>query len=84
MKPRIHLVVNRPDDRASDITIAGDNVTAAMLAAAEDLLHALTTGDRPPPEGLYELCALAFGTTREDAKKRIQGAIYGKRGKPIT
>jgi len=80
MKPRIHLVVNHPDGRESDITIEGDNVNPAMLAAAEDLLQALTT----PRDGMYELCALAFGTTRDDAKKRIQGAVYGKRGKPIT
>lgn len=81
MKPRIHLVVERADGRCSNIEIGGDPVTSDMLDAAEDLLHALTTGDRPPPKGLYEACALAFGTTREDAKKRLIGAIYGKRRK---
>ena len=81
MKPHIHLVVERPDGRRSDIEIGGDPVTTEMLDSAEDLLHTLTTGERPPPKGLYDLCAHAFGTTREDAKKRLIGAIYGKRGK---
>ena len=80
MKPRIHLAVERPGGHRSDAEIDGDAVTAEMLAAAEDLLHTLTTGERPPPEGLYELCATAFGTTREDAKRRLLGAAYGKNG----
>lgn len=83
MKPRIHLRVERPDGHCSDIEIEGDPISAEMLAAAEDLLHTLTTGERPPPEGLYELCAAAFGTTREDAKRRLLGAAYGKRGTAI-
>jgi hypothetical protein len=81
MKPRIHLVVTRPDGRHSDIKIDGDPVTAEMLDAAEDLVHTITTGERPVIEGLYDLCALAFSTTREDAKERMLAAIYGKRGK---
>lgn len=48
-----------------------------MLGVAEDLVETLTTGERPPLKGLYELCARAFGTTREDAKERIQAAAYG-------
>jgi hypothetical protein len=48
-----------------------------MLAVAEDLLHTLTTGDRPPLKGLDELCAKAFGTTRDDAKDRLLAAMYG-------
>jgi hypothetical protein len=79
VKPRIHLVVDRPNGHHSDIKIDGDPVTTEMLDAAEDLLHTLMTGERPPPKGLYDLCATAFGTTREDAKKRLIGAIYGKR-----
>lgn len=81
MKPRIHLTIVRPDGRSSDAKISGDRVTLEMRAAAEDLLHTLTTGERPPPEGLYDLCATAFGTTREDAKARLTGAAYGKRGR---
>lgn len=84
MKPRIHLVVKRPDGRCSDIKGDGDTITPVMLDAAEDLVHTLTTGERPPLKGLYELCALAFGTTREDAKKRMLAAIYGKRGKAVS
>ena len=76
MKPRIHLVIEREDGRRSEIT-TGAQVTDDMLAVAEDLLHTLTTGDRPPLRGLYELCAKAFGTTREDAKERLFAAAYG-------
>lgn len=79
MKPRIHLVVERADGRRSEIE-TGDQITEDMQAVAEDLLHTLTTGERPPLQGLYELCALAFGTTREDAKKRLLGAAYGQKG----
>ena len=81
---RIHLIVTRPDGHRSDIKISGDPVTAEMLAVAEELLHTLTTGERPPLKGLYEWCALAFGTTRDDAKKRLVGAAYGKRGKATS
>ena len=81
MKPRIRLVVERTDGRRSSIEIDGDSITSAMLDAAEDLIDTLTTGERPPPKGLYDLCATAFGTTREDAKKRVLGALYGQRGR---
>ena len=47
MKPQIRLVITRPDGHCSDIEIVGDPITAAMLEAAEELLH--TTGERPPP-----------------------------------
>jgi len=80
MKTHIHLIVERPDGHRSVAEIIATPVTSAMLEAAEDLLHTLTTGERPPPKGLYELCALAFGTTRQDAKKRLLGAAYGKHG----
>jgi hypothetical protein len=76
VKPRIHLVVERADGRRSEIE-TGAQVTDDMLAVAEDLLHTLTTGDRPPLKGLYELCAKAFGTTRDDAKDRLLAAMYG-------
>ena len=76
VKPRIRLVVERADGRRSEIE-TGDQVTQDMLDVAEDLLHTLTTGDRPPLKGLYELCAKAFGTTRDDAKERILAAAYG-------
>ena len=84
MKPYIRLVVKRHNGHCSDVEISGDPVTAEMLDVAEDLLHTLTTGERPPLKGFYELCALAFGTTREDAKKRLLGASYGKRGEPTS
>lgn len=84
MKPRIHLVIERASGRRSNIEIGGNPVTLDMLDAAEELLHTLTTGKRPPPKGLYELCAIAFGTTRQDAKKRLMGAIFGKPGKPVS
>ncbi len=80
MKPRIHLIIERADGRRSDIEIGGDPVTTEMLDAAEDLLSTLTTGDRQLPKGLYDACAQAFGTTREDAKKRLLGAAYGQKG----
>jgi hypothetical protein len=78
MKPRIRLVVTRPDGRSSDAEIAGASITPDMLGVAEDLLQTLTTGERPPLEGLYELCASAFDTTRADAKRRLVGALYGR------
>jgi hypothetical protein len=78
---RIHLSLQQPDSSQSEIT--STYVTPVMLEAAEDLLQTLTTGERPPPKGLYELCATAFGTTRDDAKKRLLGAMYGKPGKAI-
>ena len=80
LKPRVHLIIERPDGRCSGAERADDRVTPAMLAAAEDLLHTLISGERVPPEGLYDLCATAFGTTRDDAKERLIGAMYGKRG----
>lgn len=55
-----------------------------MLDAAESLHHTLLTGERPPLKGLYEMCGLAFGTTREEAKKRLMGAAYGKSGGPLA
>jgi hypothetical protein len=75
--PRISLVVQRPDGSRSVHVVRGDAVRPPILEAAEDLVQTITTGERPPPKGLYELCARAFGTTRDDAKLRIVGAIYG-------
>lgn len=76
MTARIHLVIERTDGSRSEID-TGAQVTEDMAAVAEDLLHTLTTGDRPPLKGLYELCARAFGTSREDAKERLHAAAYG-------
>ena len=76
MKIRIHLVVERDDGRRSEIE-SGASVTPEMLDAAEDLLETLTTGERPPLKGLYDLCAKAFSTSRDDAKERIVAAAYG-------
>jgi hypothetical protein len=82
--PYIKIVFARENGHRSEGTITGEKVTPAMLEAAEDLITTLDTGERPPLKGLYDTLALAFGTTREDAKKRFTGACYGKRGKPIT
>lgn len=76
MKPRIYLVVEREDGRCSEIE-NGASITPAMMNAAEDLLETLTTGERPPLKGLYDLCAKAFNTSRDDAKERIVAAMYG-------
>jgi hypothetical protein len=75
--PLIQIVVERSDGRRSEAKIEGDAVTSAMLDSAEDLLHTLTTGERPIIKNLYDLAARAFGTTREDAKERITAATYG-------
>ena len=77
MKPRIALILDRRDGRLSDIEIAGTSVTEVMIDAAEDLLHTLSTGERPVVKNLYDLVAKAFGTTRDDAKERLLAAAYG-------
>jgi hypothetical protein len=77
MKPRISLVLERPDGSDFETTIEGAQVTSEMLDSAEDLFHTLTTGERPIYKNFYDLAARAFGTTREDAKDRILAAAYG-------
>lgn len=77
MKPRIHLTIVRSDGHCSEAEIEGAPVTSEMLDSAEDLLHTLTTGERPIIKNLYELVAKAFGTTPKDAKERITAAAYG-------
>ena len=84
MKPCIRLFLERADGHQSKAEIEGSPVTSDMLDSAEDLLHTLTTGERPIITNLYDVVAKAFGTTREDAKLRIATATYGKQGKPIT
>ena len=79
MKPHIHVTVLRPDGRGSEADIDGDKASPLMFDAAEDLLHALTTGERLLPKDLYDACAMAFDTTREDAKLRLTRAMYGGR-----
>lgn len=76
MTTRIHLVVERTDGSRSEREAVAQ-VTEDMLAVAEDLLVTLTTGERPPLKGLYDLCARAFSTSRDDAKERILAASYG-------
>jgi hypothetical protein len=73
----VHLSLQRPDGSRSEITAALNGVTQDMLEAAEDLLQTLTTGERPPPKGLYELCATAFGLPRDEVKRRLTAAAYG-------
>ena len=75
MTSRIHLVVERPDGTRTEREVVAQ-VTEDMLAVAEDLLVTLTTGARPPLKGLYDLCARAFSTSRDDAKERILAASY--------
>jgi hypothetical protein len=70
----------RPNGHGSEIEIEGGDVTTIMLEVAEELLTTLTTGERPPLTGLYDLCARAFGTTREDAKQKLTLAVYAGRG----
>jgi hypothetical protein len=82
MSVQIKLAIERADGHRSEAEITGKPVTPVMLEAAEDLLETLSTGERPPPKGLYELVALAFGVTRDEAKRRIIGAAYGKTIKP--
>jgi hypothetical protein len=86
MKPQIRLILVRPDSPpdspSTSVQIGGNRVTPAMLDAAEDLLHTLTTGERKLPKDLYEVVARAFSTTRDDAKGRILLAIYGGKGAP--
>jgi hypothetical protein len=77
MKPRIYLVLERPDGHRSEAEIDGTKITSDMLDSAEDLLHTLTTGERPVIKNLYDLAARAFNTTREDAKQRITAATFG-------
>jgi hypothetical protein len=77
MKPSIRLFIERPNGHRSEVEIEGAPVTSAMLDSAEDLLHTLTTGERPIITNLYDLVALAFGTTHEEAKTRIAAASYG-------
>jgi hypothetical protein len=74
----VHLSLQRPDGRLSEITTALNGVTQDMLEAAEDLLQTLITGERPPPKGLYDLCASAFGMPRDEAKERLLAAAYGQ------
>lgn len=76
MKARIRLVVDRPNGLSSDVEIECSRVTPEMLDAAEDLLHTITTGERPVIKNLYDLVAHAFGTTREVAKDRLTAAAY--------
>ena len=83
MSPRIQLTVMYPDGRVVEAESVADQVTADKLAAADDLFETMWTGERPLIIGLYDLCARAFGTTREDAKERLHGAAYGKQGAPL-
>lgn len=77
MVPRISLVVQRPDGSRTIHVVRGHAVRPKLWEAAEDLVQTIATGERPPLRGLYDLCARAFGTTRDDAKRRIVGAGYG-------
>ena len=89
MRPEIRLSMKRPDGHpdghstiSADIMVVGDEVTPAILDAAEDLRHTIETGEHALPKDLYDTCARAFGTSRDDAKKRLLAAIYGKASTP--
>jgi len=88
IRPQISLLLvhpdNHPDSLPTLIKIVGNRVTPAMLEAAKDLLHTLTTGERTLPSDLYEVIARAFGVTLSAAKGRILLAIYGGKGAPVT
>lgn len=83
MRQKIHVLVERADGSREEREVAWPHVTAEMSHAADDLLHTLATGDRPLVTNLYDLCALAFGTTRDEAKQRLTAAAYGKPGKTL-
>lgn len=63
--------------------IEGNGVAPSMLDAAEDLLHTRMSDEPPPLRALYEIVACAFGTTRDDAKRRLFAA-YSEKGFPPT
>jgi len=83
MKPRICLIIERADGHRSEAEIEGTPVTSDMLDSAEDLLHTLTTGERPLIKNLYDLVAQAFSVTCEEAKDRISAASYGMSSQKI-
>jgi hypothetical protein len=73
---RIVLTIDRTHPRRHRSHYEIEEANDEMVAVAEELLVTLSKGTRPPLQGLYELCAKAFGTTREDAKQRLTAAIY--------
>jgi hypothetical protein len=73
----IQLHVVRPDGHHYDFDLVGQSVLPTMWEAVEDLVHALTTGERLLPKDLYDLCALAFDVPRDEAKRRILASSYG-------
>lgn len=75
---QIRVILTRTDGGCSDTEAHGDRVTPAMLDAAEDLIGTIATGERELPKDLYDACARAFDTSRDDAKKRLLAAMYGK------
>ena len=82
VKARIQLIVRHPDGHCSNVEIIGASVTPTMLEAAEDLIHTLSSDERTLPNGLYDVIAIAFATTREDAKARLLRALYSKKDAP--
>lgn len=81
VKPRICLVIDRADGHSSEHQVGGGRVTPTMVEAAEDLRHTLMTGTRrftgSWPQDFYVTLARAFGTTLDEAKTRVLGAMYG-------
>jgi hypothetical protein len=81
---RIVLTIDRTQPRRERSHVEIEDANDEMLAVADELHETLTKGTRPPLQGLYELVAQAFGTTREDAKKRLIFAAYGGVGEPLV
>jgi hypothetical protein len=55
-----------------------------MPETAESQEQPLMTDESRLPDGLYDLCALAFGTTRDDGRQHLMAAAYAKPGKVIS
>ena len=79
-QPRIFLSIRRAD--GSGLEVEGIVVTPIMMEAAEALHDTLLTGERVLPKDLYDVIAIAFATTREDAKARLLRALYSKKDAP--
>lgn len=55
-----------------------------MPETAESQEQPLMTDESRLPDGLYDLCVLAFGTTRDDCRQHLMAAAYAKPGKVIS
>lgn len=81
-KPLICLGIERADGTFAIIEKANTQITPTMQAAAEALLHTLTTGEPQFPGDFYDLVARAFHTNHQDAKARLLKVAYGGKTAP--